>query len=360
MSCAWTGALITTGAMACASWVMLRSLYTHLKICWDFKHERIFFWVAEIFGWGLPGLFLALTLPITGVSYRLGPTCVPNQKNSFVTWFGWLIAFGCIAALLTSSTTIFCLWVYLKDLGKKNKGGAGGGGKSYGGNSTQQDDESIAPNTQSGWTSRNSTRKLAWSRVKVVLLAQWRSVLLSTLVIVMVLYYGTVFVKQTNTGLNAVDPDKQAAVTTWAICIVLNSGEKTKCEPLSHVLGLDENAVIAAWFIAGVSPSFITKQTPLPSPQGVKEKKKTSKQQSTNYFFFPLLISHSSWELSLSSSWSATPWSPVGGSSSVILANGNAPKASADKTFSSSVQQEQETLTTTTTTTTISTPNTNP
>lgn len=307
MSCAWTGALITTGAMACASWVMLRSLYTHLKICWDFKHERIFFWVAEIFGWGLPGLFLALTLPITGVSYRLGPTCVPNQKNSFVTWFGWLIAFGCIAALLTSSTTIFCLWVYLKDLGKKNKGGAGGGGKSYGGNSTQQDDESIAPNTQSGWTSRNSTRKLAWSRVKVVLLAQWRSVLLSTLVIVMVLYYGTVFVKQTNTGLNAVDPDKQAAVTTWAICIVLNSGEKTKCEPLSHVLGLDENAVIAAWFIAGVSPSFITKQTPLPSPQGVKEKKKTSKQQSTNYFFFPLLISHSSWELSLSSSWSATP-----------------------------------------------------
>lgn len=84
----------------------------------------------------------------------------------------------------------------------------------------------------------------------------------------MVLYYGTVFVKQTNTGLNAVDPDKQAAVTTWAICIVLNSGEKTKCEPLSHVLGLDENAVIAAWFIAGVSPSSTTKQTPLPSPQG--------------------------------------------------------------------------------------------
>lgn len=306
MSCAWTGALITTGAMACASWVMLRSLYTHLKICWDFKHERIFFWVAEIFGWGLPGLFLALTLPITGVSYRLGPTCVPNQKNSFVTWFGWLIAFGCIAALLTSSTTIFCLWVYLKDLGKKNRGGAGGG-KSYGGNSTQQDDESIAPNTQSGWTSRNSTRKLAWSRVKVVLLAQWRSVLLSTLVIVMVLYYGTVFVKQTNTGLNAVDPDKQAAVTTWAICIVLNSGEKTKCEPLSHVLGLDENAVIAAWFIAGVSPSFITKQTPLPSPQGVKEKKKLRNNSLLTIFFSPLIISHSSWELLLSSSWSATP-----------------------------------------------------
>lgn len=89
----------------------------------------------------------------------------------------------------------------------------------------------------------------------------------------MVLYYGTVFVKQTNTGLNAVDPDKQAAVTTWAICIVLNSGEKTKCEPLSHVLGLDENAVIAAWFIAGVSPSSTTKQTPLPTPQGQRRTK---------------------------------------------------------------------------------------
>lgn len=256
MSCAWTGALIVTGAMACASWVMLRSLYAHLKICWDLKHEKMFFWGAEIVGWGLPGLFLALTLPITGVSYRLGPTCVPNQKNSFVTWFGWLIAFGCIAALLTTSTTIFCLRVYLKDLGKKNKGTSGG--KIYVNNSTSQrtEDESVAPNQpQSGWTSRNSTRKLAWSRVKDVLFAQWRSVLLSTLVIVMVLYYGTVFVKQTSTGLDAVNPAKQASVTTWAVCIVLNSGDKKKCEALSHVLGLDENAVIAAWFIAGGSHS---------------------------------------------------------------------------------------------------------
>ncbi|USW55077.1 hypothetical protein Slin15195_G083960 [Septoria linicola] len=253
MSCAWTGALLVTGAMACAVWVMLRSLWTHLRICWDFQHQRTFFWVAQILGWGLPGLFLALTLPITGVSYRLGPSCVPNQKNSFATWFGWLIAFGCIAALLTTTTTIFCLWVYLKDLGRHGKSGKGTSTNKSGPDSQG---DGVAPNMESGWTSRNSTRKLAWSRVKKVLLMQWRSMLLSTLVIVMVMYYGTVFVKQTNTGLDAVSADKREGLTNWAICMVLNQGDKNACPALSKILGLDENAVIAAWFIAGLVGTF--------------------------------------------------------------------------------------------------------
>ena len=249
MSCAWTGAFLVTGAMACAVWVMLRSRWTHLRICWDFQHQKTFFWVAQAVGWGLPLLFLTLTLPITGVSYRLGPSCVPNQKNSFLTWFGWLIAFGCIAALLTTSTTIFCLWVYLKDIGEHSRRGKGH-------STTEQSrtgDESVAPNMESGWESRNSTRRLAWTRVKKVLLMQWRSMLLSTLVIVMVMYYGTVFVKQTNTSLDAESPAKREGLTNWAICMVLNSGDKSKCDALSKILGLDEDAVIAAWFIAGVS-----------------------------------------------------------------------------------------------------------
>ncbi|PIA97168.1 hypothetical protein CB0940_05945 [Cercospora beticola] len=252
MSCAWTGAFLVTGAMACAVWVMLRSLWTHLRICWDFQHQKTFFWVAQAVGWGLPLLFLTLTLPITGVSYRLGPSCVPNQKNSFLTWFGWLIAFGCIAALLTTSTTIFCLWVYLKDLGKHSRSGKGH-------STTEQSrtgDESVAPNMESGWESRNSTRRLAWTRVKKVLLMQWRSMLLSTLVIVMVMYYGTVFVKQTNTSLDAESPAKREGLTNWAICMVLNSGDKSKCDALSKILGLDEDAVIAAWFIAGLVGTF--------------------------------------------------------------------------------------------------------
>ncbi|KAM3421470.1 hypothetical protein BST61_g1863 [Cercospora zeina] len=256
MSCAWTGAFLVTGAMACAVWVMLRSLWTHLRICWDFQHTRMFFWFAQGVGWGLPILFLTLTLPITGVSYRLGPSCVPNQKNSFLTWFGWLIAFGCIAALLTTSTTIFCLWVYLKDLGRHGRSGKGHSTTGQSHTASATEDDGIAPNMESGWESRNSTRRLAWTRVKKILLMQWRSMLLSTLVIVMVMYYGTVFIKQTNTSLDAVNPAKREGLTQWAICMVLNSGDKNRCDALSKTLGLDEDAVIAAWFIAGLVGTF--------------------------------------------------------------------------------------------------------
>ena len=95
---------------------MLRSFWTHLRVCWDVKQTRTFFLLTQFIGWGLPGLFLALCIPITGVSYRIGPTCIPNQKKAFATWFGWLIAFACIAALGQFTTTIFCLWLYLKDV----------------------------------------------------------------------------------------------------------------------------------------------------------------------------------------------------------------------------------------------------
>lgn len=113
MSCAWSGALVVAGAMGVAVWsksvspcpthktkisslltVMLRSLWTHLRVCWDVKQTRTFFLVTQLIGWGLPGLFLAICIPITGVSYRIGSTCLPNQKDAFVTWFGWLIAFS--------------------------------------------------------------------------------------------------------------------------------------------------------------------------------------------------------------------------------------------------------------------------
>src|ERR1700761_3021453 len=110
----------------------MRSVWTNLRVCWDIQHTSIFIWLAHAFGWGLPAVFLAISLPVTGVSYRLGGTCIPNPRAAFVTvrlptahlrsalngkqWFGWLIAFGCLAALIQFATTGFCLLVYARSL----------------------------------------------------------------------------------------------------------------------------------------------------------------------------------------------------------------------------------------------------
>lgn len=131
-SCAWSGALLEAGSMAGVAWskdkslalgavmvaddvsVLLRSVWTHLRVCWDIRHSPLYLWIAQVVGWGLPALFLAISLPITGVSYRLGTTCFSNTQSAYVTWFGWLLVFADLAVGLQLVTTSFCLWLFAR------------------------------------------------------------------------------------------------------------------------------------------------------------------------------------------------------------------------------------------------------
>ncbi|KAK5125751.1 hypothetical protein LTR85_012026 [Meristemomyces frigidus] len=239
-SCAWSGALLEAGAMAGTVWILLRSLWTHLRVCFDVKHTSVYLWLAHAIGWGLPALFLAISLPITGVSYRLGSACVPNQQNAFVTWFGWLIAFGCLAALIQFGTTTFCLWLYARHFWQSESGGS--------------TDMSRAGLTAGGQRrpSIRLGRGLAWLRVKKVMELQWRSVLLSLLVIVETVYFGTVYVAATKAVQADEMPTKSVQVGQWAACLVLSGGKKDECLGYAKVLGLSEELVIASLFMSAV------------------------------------------------------------------------------------------------------------
>ncbi|KAK4495629.1 hypothetical protein PRZ48_012897 [Zasmidium cellare] len=227
LSCAWSGALLVAGAMSCAVWIMLRSLWTHLRVCWDVAQTRTLFLLTQLTGWGLPGLFLALCIPITGVSYRIGSACVPNQKNAFVTWFGWLIAFACIAALLQFITTTFCLWLYLKDMKKG-----------------QAETTTISTNA-------SQDRTLAWRRVRKVLSLQWRSIVLTTLVIIESVYFGVVFIHETSTA-DRLTTNASDDILEWAFCLVRNQGRKDECLNITKVLGLSEGSILASFFLAAL------------------------------------------------------------------------------------------------------------
>ena len=61
--------------------VVLRSLWTHLQVCWDIKLTSRYMWLAHALGWGLPALFFAISLLVTGVSYQLDGTCMPNPHG---------------------------------------------------------------------------------------------------------------------------------------------------------------------------------------------------------------------------------------------------------------------------------------
>ena len=221
--------------------VLLRSLWTNMRVCWDIKHDSSYMWVAQAIGWGLPAVFLAISLPITGVSYRLGSTCIPNPSHEFVTWFGWLITFACLAAVIQFTTTGFCFVVYMKSVfGHRNSNSGVSSGTSTSGSST-------APVTASS-TSPSTPRlgkRLAWRRVRKVLLLQWRSIVLSLLVIVEIVYFGSVYVSQQRKAEEDAQPDHIAQVDAWSICLIASGGDKNQCLLQLSSLSLDEGLVIA-------------------------------------------------------------------------------------------------------------------
>ena len=228
-----------TGRLA----VLLRSLWTNLRVCWDIHHTPTNLWVAQLLGWGIPALFLTISLSVTGVSYRLGSTCIPNPENAIATWFGWLIGFACAGALIQFATSGFCLFVYTRNLFLHESQAATTG-------------TSVSGNSQTGLNSNappSIGKRLAWRRVRKVMLLQWRSVVLSILVIVQGAYFGTIYVALTRVQRENEENSRSDGATQWSTCLVLNGGDKEKCLPYAHALGMDESVIVASLFMASVS-----------------------------------------------------------------------------------------------------------
>ena len=96
--------------------VFLRSLSLHLQICWQAVPSTRFFYSSLVAGWGIPTLLLALSLALSGVSYRFGAICHINHDNSLGTFWGPLLAFGGLAGILQFTTLGYCIRVYLRSV----------------------------------------------------------------------------------------------------------------------------------------------------------------------------------------------------------------------------------------------------
>ncbi|KAH9825852.1 7 transmembrane receptor (Secretin family) [Teratosphaeria destructans] len=245
--CAWTGALLLAGAMGVCVWIFLRSVWTALRIIFDFKHTRIFKWVSIALGIGLPALFLALCMPITGVSYRVGSVCIPNGYNAFITWFVWLIVFSGGAACLLSASILYCFWKFA--LSAFANGGSGGytGGKNV---------ENSTVNSQSANSTNRSElikrrQRGEWARVKQVLFLQWRTILLAIVVANESVYFGLIFVQQT-AAAEAAAKGLTPADAVWAACLEITAGDADKCLFESTGLGLSQPKVVAALLLSSL------------------------------------------------------------------------------------------------------------
>lgn len=230
--------------------VLLRSLWTHLRVCWDVKETPVYVWVAHALGWGLPALFLAISLSVTGVSYRIGPTCIPNPHGAFVTWFGWLIAFAVLGFLIQFSTTGFCLAVYVRSFFHHDSASQI---NTTGTSSTSPDRNAVSGGDKT--PQRALARRLAWRRVHKVLMLQWRSIVLSLFVIVETIYFGTVYAAQVQSSKEDAKPEHSEEIYKWTVCLITTGGDKEKCLALSEGLSLPESTAVASFFMVSVSLS---------------------------------------------------------------------------------------------------------
>lgn len=170
-----------------------------------------------------------------------------------------MIAFSGLAFLVQCATSGYCLWIYARNLWEAQSPGPSVGTARLGSSVTTASQVPTAPrNRLSSGSNRSArawsmARMQAWKRVRKVIYLQWRSITLSFLVIVMAIYFATVFVTLNEAVAHGRMEYEDDKVQAWAVCLVSSNGDKDKCLSLAKELGLNEATVIASLMMAAVS-----------------------------------------------------------------------------------------------------------
>ncbi len=234
--CAISGAFLMFGGWAVIVWVFCRALSLHLQICWEVSPGDKFFYGALAFGWIIPAVGLALTLSLTGVSFRFGNVCHINHKDALQDFWGPLLAFAALAMVLQFITIGYCIQVYVRSLLDDK---------------TTTNTSSQAP-TYSG-SMRTLSARQAFRRVKRVIELQWRGASLVVVIIAEVVFFSVVFVSMDNSS--QVNQELIHNATPWITCLATTNGDKNQCLPLAKDLVKSEGVVLAVLIILGVRSS---------------------------------------------------------------------------------------------------------
>lgn len=231
--CAVSGMFIILGGWAGVLWVFLRALSLHLQICWQLVVGRNFMWFAQAIGWGIPGVGVILAFLLSGVSFRFGPTCHINHKNSLADLWIPLLVFAGITIIIQFATFGYCIKVYLASLADNAASTEGSNLPSY--------TNSI----------RTMTPKQAYRRVRRVIALQWRGIAIVLIIIADVIFFSVVFVFQDNT-VEKVKNDTTLALP-WITCLLQNGGDKEPCLDKAGVLVVNMPTVGAVLFLLGMN-----------------------------------------------------------------------------------------------------------
>lgn len=218
-SCALTGAMIATGSLSVLTWILVRVISMHLQVCWGIIPGVRFFWISQVFAWGVPLIFANATLFVSGVSFRFGSACYLNHFDSMIFW-GPLICIGGTAVLCQTATFAYCARVYLSN--------TCGGRRDHHRVSIESLRSEYIPNV--------------YRKISEVLRLQWRSMCLVSVVLMELALFCLLFIFLDHAQQAIIDlPDK---VGPWVVCLMVH--EKDECRYLTKDFMIRENIVNAA------------------------------------------------------------------------------------------------------------------
>ncbi|KIX99037.1 uncharacterized protein Z520_05498 [Fonsecaea multimorphosa CBS 102226] len=233
-SCAVSGAFLLFGGWAIVIWVFCRALALHLQICWEVVLGVRSFYTALVLGWLIPIIGIALTLSLTGVSFRFGNVCHINHKDALQDYWGPLLAFAALALVLQFVTIGYCVQVYVKSLLDDK----------------QTTNSSSQPPTYQG-SLKTVTARQTYRRVKRVVELQWRGASIVLVIIAEVVFFSVVFVSMDNS--TKVDAALLQKSEPWITCLVAHKGDKNQCLSLAGSLVKPEGVVLAVLIVLGLS-----------------------------------------------------------------------------------------------------------
>ncbi|KAK3710100.1 hypothetical protein LTR37_010531 [Vermiconidia calcicola] len=256
-SCAATGAIVEAGAMGAVVWILLRSIWTALRIMINFKRVEIFKKISIAVGVGVPLILLAVSLPVTGVSYRLGNVCIPNHASALPTWFAWIFIFGSSSWIIQVVTVLYCVWKFAKFSFSAGPSHSTAVSQS----SINTDLAAAAPDSDQAKKRLTLYRRkrVAWRKVRDVLALQWRSIIMAFIVANLTVYFGVMFMQQlaaSRAGIKTEDPD--SPIFIWKACLIANNGDKIKClKGRSNLLGMSEARAVGSLTLASCVGIFV-------------------------------------------------------------------------------------------------------
>jgi hypothetical protein len=229
LTCAFGGAFAAFGGMFLVTWVLIRALFMHLQICWDWLPGKISYIAANAAALTVTVVLTAATLAHAGVSFRFGGYCHVNV-GSLATYWGWLMGFGGLACLLQLATFAYCIKIYLTTNFNAKKA-----------------DSSQAADSLTG-SSRSRAARVTARRVYQALSLQWRSLMIvavaiattTTMVCIVFIVYDDRLTIQAFANTEDLVP--------WIICVI-SSQDKEKCLDFTWPIILPEALAVATLFV---------------------------------------------------------------------------------------------------------------